>query len=250
MKNIKYILEYLKDQVMKIVNKLGKDKTLIIVGAIIFLFGFLLYQTRPKVVYQETGELAPTVLDDDGAKSLIDSIIPNILNVYEDPSKLFEVETPSTEEEEEESEEKEEKKDDKKEEETEEEIDGLKINNYDTVMPKYFTKDGINEFQKMMFSDKAYYKKVDDTVYFMNDVVPKTNKFTGDTYTITKLVIKDDEISCKVNFSRLLINELDEVSYEVYTKKLVLVKVENEDEKSKDKSDIWLVNSFDYANKV
>ena len=82
----------------------------------------------------------------------------------------------------------------------------------------------------------------------MNDVVPDGNKFSNDAYSISGFVIDEDEISCKIYFSRLLINELDEVSYEVYTKKLVLVKKEVEEDK-KEKETVWLVDSFNYANK-
>ena len=249
MNNVKYILEYAKNQITKIVDKLGKDKTLMIVGAIIFVLGFMMYQSRPKVLYQETGAIEEEALNEDSAKSIITSILPNILKVYESPGDLFTIGGgPSSKEEEVTS--PEDKKDDKKKKEDKEEVNGAIIEDYESVMTKYFTKDGINEFEQMLFGDKTYYKKVDKTVYFVNDVIPDQNKFSKDTYILSKPIIKDNEIECTINFSRLNINQLDEVNYEVYTKKLVLVKDEQEEDNKKEKTTIWLVDSFNYANKM
>ena len=247
MKNIQYICQYAIDQIKKVVDKLGKPTCLIIVGLFIFFVGLIMYNSRPRVIYTESGEFETGVMSEDAANSMVESLLPKLLNIYEKPSDVFKVKDVSKKEEtttEEEPKKEETKKEDAKEEPV---INGLLIEDYDNVMANYFTKDGITEFEKTKFGDKSYFNKVDDKVYFMNDVVPDGNKFSNDAYSISGFVIDEDEISCKIYFSRLLINELDEVSYEVYTKKLVLVKKEVEEEK-KEKETVWLVDSFNYAN--
>ena len=250
MKNIKYIWQYAIDQIKKVVDKLGKPACLMIVGAFIFFVGLIMYTSRPRVIYTESGQYDTGVMSEEDAKSMVESLLPKLLNIYEKPSDVFKVKDASKKEEttteETEGEKQEEKKDEKKEE--QEVINGLLIEDYDNVMANYFTKDGITEFEKAKFEDKAYFNKVDDKVYFMNDVIPDSNKFSKDSYSISGFVIDEDEMSCKIYFSRLLINERDEVSYEVYTKKLVLVKKEKEEDK-KEENDVWLVDSFNYANK-
>ncbi len=239
---MKYIIQYIFEQINKIVNKLGKATCLVLVGVFLLFIGFMIYTSRPRVIYNEQGEITSYVMSEDEAKSLIESILSNVLNIYENPTKLFKVKSDNVEEHETEEKAKEEKKD----------IDpNIYILDYDSIMPKYFTKNGIMEFEEMKFSNKPYYNKNEDgDIFFSTNVILDNNKFTNVSYTITKLIIGETEISCNINFSKLRIDELDEVNYEVYTKKLVLVK-EEEDETNKEDENktYWLVESFNYANK-
>ena len=244
---MKYIVGYFVDQIKKIVDKLGKATCLVLVGLFLLLIGFLIYSSRPRVIYNEQSEVKPAIMSEEDAKSLISSILTSALNIYENPSKIFEVKKDETSNEEGQTEEKKENK-------TEENkpVDTKTyIVNYDEIITKYFTKNGITEFENMKFSDKKYYNKNENgEVYFDSDVILENNKFTNVTYTLTKLVIGEEEISCNINFSKLRIDQLDEVNYEVYTKKLVLVKDENDDSnENKENKTTWLIDSFDYANK-
>jgi hypothetical protein len=238
-------VEYVRTQINKIVNKLGKATCLILLGLFVFVIGLGLYMSRPQVIYTETGDVYSSVMSEDEAKSLIDSFVGTLIKIYEKPAEIFKTEDAS-------------KKEEPKEGETaptddgsnQEIVDGLLIKDYDTVMPNYFTKDGISQFENMKFKNVSYINKKESKVYFMNNVIPQENMFSNDSYSITKINVKEEEISCNINFSRLMINNLDEVSYEVYTKKLVLVKKASEDEKDNNKESVWLINYFDYANKV
>ena len=162
MKNIQYICQYALDQIKKVVDKLGKPTCLIIVGLFIFFVGLIMYNSRPRVIYTESGEFDTGVMSEDAAKSMVESLLPKLLNIYEKPSDVFKVKDVSKKEEtttEEEPKKEETKKEDAKEEPV---INGLLIEDYDNVMANYFTKDGITEFEKTKFGDKSYFNKVDE----------------------------------------------------------------------------------------
>ncbi len=241
-------IEYVKSLIEFIEGKIGRKAFIAIVVLLVILIGVIIFLTRPKYLYQETGKEDVPVLTNDDAKSIVDSVLVNLLNVYENPKEVFEVEEIYEEEKEEEKKEEAQPEepeiiDDYTGEETEEKEEKVKvpskyvIKDYSKKMKSIFTSDGKTEFEKMTFNGKKFYEKEEDKIYFNTSIVSKENKFSGDPYTITQLVMADGEISCKLHFSRLSINENDEVSYAVYTKSINIIKT----------IDGWLVSSFKYT---
>ena len=227
-------------------KNISKSTMFMIVGGLFLFIGTMLYLTRPQVQYESNTQIMTTILSVDESKTLMDSLIKNIINLYEKPDELFDV-TPENyvkQEEKKEDTTKKDKKDTKKEEKKEEEVkeenttNALAINNYEEIVTKLFTEKGIKQLEDMKFNDVNYIVKDGEKVYFLNDVIGKDNKFSADVYVYGKPVITENKIRCRISFNRATIDTNDDTNYELFIKELVIVK----------KDDNWLIDSFDYSN--
>ncbi len=235
-------------------KNISKSTMFMIVGGIFLFIGMMLYMTRPQVQYDSNTQIMTTILSVDESKTLMDSLIKNIINLYEKPAELFDVtpekyEKPEEKKEEEKKEEKKEtskkssKKKTTKKEETpvvveEPATNALAVNNYNEIVTKLFTEKGIKQLEDMKFNDVNYIVKDGEKVYFLNDVIGKDNKFSADVYVYGKPVITENKIRCRISFNRATIDTNDDTNYELFIKELVIVK----------KDDNWLIDSFDYSN--
>jgi len=232
-------------------KNISKSTMLMIVGGLFLFIGMMLYMTRPQVQYDSNTQIMTTILSVDESKTLMDSLLKNIINLYEKPNELFDVtpekyENPEEKKEEvkEDTSKKNTKKNTKKEEPIveeepkEETTNALAVNNYEEIITKLFTEKGIKQLENMKFNDVKYIVKDGDKVYFMDDVVGKDNKFASDIYVYGKPLITENKIKCKISFNRVTIDTNDETNYELFIKELVIVK----------KDDNWLIDSFDYSN--
>ena len=239
-------LKSIPDTFTKLTNiKLEKDfykkpKFLLVVGAILIFFGFIIYSTRPQQTYTETGEVELERLSDEQARTVIESLLKNAIEVYENPSSLFKTSDAKVEvAKDKEEEKKEDKKEESKEEKKEEETNNAKlISNYDEIIKTIYTEKGIKQLEKMTFKDKSYVHKEDDKVYFMNNVIDEEYSLTDIAFTYSNFVINKDKISANINFNKVTIDEINAVNYYIITKPIKLVK----------SGDNWLIDSFEYTN--
>ena len=227
-----------------------KPMLCLMVGFLLFFFGFMMIITKPKTEYSSNTTIVSSKLSSEEAKNLMDSLLKNALYIYEKPSELFKVsdayyEEPVKEEEKEETKKEESKteeaKEDKKEEQKEEtkvENNAILVDNYDEVIKTIFTENAIKQLEEMEFEGNKYVVKDNGKVYFLNDIIKKTNFFLNDSYSFGTPVIKEDSIKCNISFNRVVIDKTDVVNYELFIKELVLVK----------KDDKWLIDSFKYTN--
>jgi len=224
--------------------KINKDtlknpKFYMVVGGIVLVIVLIFIITRPQQAYVEQSAAEIDRLSDEQAKNVIESLMKNAIDVYENPGNIFKVSDASIDIEEK-KEEKEENKEEKKEEKQEEkkENNAKLISNYDEVMKTIFTEKGIKEFEKMIFKDKKYVYKKNDIVYFINDVIDKDYVLSDVTFNYSKFSVKKESISCNVNFNKVDIDEVNTVNYYIITKAIKIVK----------SGDNWLIDSFVYTN--
>ena len=226
-------------------EKIGRKALISIVAGVVFLVIGLIILSRPNYIYQEGGNKEVPKLSTEEAKSIVDSTLENIFKIYEEPKEIFEVEAIKAKPKEVEEDDDEiiddytaEKKEAEKER-LANIIEKYEIKDYDKKIGEYFTSAGKKEFEAMTFKGEKFFEKDQDSnkIYFNTSIVTSENKFSDDTYTISNIVIDNGEITCSVHFSRLSINENDEVSYAVYSKNITLVKSINN----------WLVASFKYS---
>ena len=189
-----------------------KDLILIILGTLLFISG---------VAYNSLNRGAPAVVDDgvlskNEAKSIAQSLISKVIYVYEQPSKVFDVEEKSNE-------------------------DGTKtstLKNYNDIVKGIFSEKGIKQLESMKFNSKLYINK-DQNIVTVTDVIPDNNKFYNSSYSITEIKIGKDYFTCKVNFYRANTNSNDTLVYYAVTKNLRVVK----------DGDNYLVDNIIYSNK-
>ena len=232
-----------------------KPMLCLMVGFLMFFFGFMMIITKPKTEYSSNTTIISAKLSNEEAKNLMDSLLKNALYIYEKPSELFKVsdtvyKEPVKEEEKKETKKEETKKEeskteeakeDKKEEqkeETKEENNAILVDNYEEVIKTIFTEKAIKQLENMEFEGNKYVVKDSGKVYFLNNIIKKTNFFLNDSYSFGTPIIKEDSIKCNISFNRVVIDKDNVVNYELFIKELVLVK----------KDDKWLIDSFKYTN--
>ena len=244
---IKKYKDFIVSWIKFIEEKIGRKAFIAISVGVVFLFVSLIMLSRPKNILQEYVQTEVPKLTIADATSIVESTLPTILNIYENPGEVFDVEEVMAEPNFDSIVDINDDSviiDDYTEENIEKEKDRLSkivekyiINDYSVKIDDYFTGEGREEFENTTFNGKKYYEVIDEKTYFNTNIVSDENKFSKDSFTISNLVVVDGEITCKISFSRLLIDENDEVNYAVYTKELVLVKALNN----------WLVDSFNYS---
>ncbi len=220
--------------------KTMKRSTLFVaVGVFLLFIGGIAYLLKPNISYVNDNTIKSDKLSVEEAKSLMGSMIKNLINVYEKPKEIFKGDNveigKSTPKEGEEETPKE--VETPNEEETVKQT-GFKVENYDEVMSSIFTKNGIKQFENMKFSGKNYVLKENGNVYLLDNVVVGDNRFTGNAFAFGSPIIKVNSIRCNISFNQAEPDDKGEVHYAVFTKELKLVK----------QDDKWYIESFGYSN--
>jgi hypothetical protein len=188
-----------------------KNILLIVLGILLFIGGIILNnynKPAPPVVIDNT-------LNKSGAKSIANSLVKNVIYVYEKPSSIFDVDEVTNE-------------------------DGSKkiiIKNYDDKLKEIFTDNGIKQLENMTFKNQKLINKENDTIT-INSVIPNSNKFINSSYSISEIKLSKDYFTCKVNFYKASTDEKDTLVYYAITKNMKIVK----------SGDTYLVDSIIYSN--
>ncbi len=193
-----------------------KKKMFIILGLILLALGSILFimkgnKKEEKIINNST------VLSDKEAESLITDTVRRAINVYENPSSIFQTEQ-------------------------EENSSYTKILNYDMVIGSIFSTNGIKELENIKIGNTNFFKKDNDNIYFLNNI-KEDNRLSSSNIIINAKDIKEKKISCEVTFTIYSLQSDDSLSYYVIVKNLVLVKEDNKNGES-----VWLVDSFNYNN--
>ena len=214
-----------------------KNKKLIIyVGLVILVLGVLLFvlqKPKNEKVYINDNN----TLSKEEANSIISEVVRTVINVYEDPGKVFEVEElPEI---------------------VADTINGevlsqedlakniksytyLKINNYEEKINDIFTLNGQNELENTLFGEEKFFINDQDDGYLFYRNIPESNKYINSTISVDNIEIKDDEINAEVRLTTYSLDTEDDdiLSFYVVKKNIKLIK-ENE---------VWLVDTFLYNN--
>ncbi|MBR1385332.1 MAG: hypothetical protein IJ568_00730 [Bacilli bacterium] len=214
-----------------------KNKKLIIyVGLVILVLGVLLFvlqKPKNEKVYINDNN----TLSKEEANSIISEVVRTVINVYEDPGKVFEVEElPEI---------------------VADTINGevlsqedlakniksytyLKINNYEEKINDIFTLNGQNELENTLFGEEKFFINDQDDGYLFYRNIPESNKYINSTISVDNIEVKDDEINAEVRLTTYSLDTEDDdiLSFYVVKKNIKLIK-ENE---------VWLVDTFLYNN--
>ncbi len=218
-------------------------KNIIYIGIVFIVLGIVLFVTsKPK---EEVHIDNNPKLSNDEAKVLVNDMVKKVINVYENPKEVFEVE-----------EEKEEPEVDENGEKLPEgvkivEKDGIKyheiivkdyivVKDYDSKINALFTEKGINELEKTVFNKKSFVKKEEDKISILIEI-PTDNQYINSNISVDKVEVKEEEITATVTLTtyKLSDTDSDELEFYVIVKNIKLVK----------KNDVWFVDSFPYLNK-
>lgn len=227
-----------------------KSVFILIIGAVCLVSGIYLYTTQGQddIIYVTSSS---SVLTKEEATSLVNDTVKNIISFYENKEDTFKVEK-IKEEIVEETEENGEQKTTKANEENQakdenqgieekpviEIPDGyIKVTNYDEVVKKMFTENGIKELEETEFEKKKYVLKDEENVYLL-DKLPEDNQFKDYNITLGVIEIEEKEINCEVTLSTNKMGEDGVLVYYVIVKNLKLVK----------NDDGWLIDTFAYNN--
>lgn len=194
--------------------KMKKSYLLIIFGILLVFFGTYVFISSFD---KGTPTFSVKLLNKEEATNIVSEKVNYLVKVYEDSSKVFNVE----------------------------EIDdgGMKlnkINNYEEIVNKLFTKNGLEQFENTVFKEnnKAnnFVTKKDNNIFLLSSL-PSDNSYLNSRIVLNKINIKEDKITADVSFynSKLEGNDL---TYYIIVKELVLVKDD----------DSWLVDNFLYVN--
>lgn len=188
-----------------------KNILLIVIGILLFVGGVFLNnfnKPAPPVVTNQA-------LNKNGARSIANSLVKNVIYVYENPSSIFDVEEVTNE-------------------------DGTKkiiLKNYNDKLKEIFTDNGIKQLENMTFKNQKLINKENETIT-INNVIPNSNKFINSSYSISEIKLSNDYFTCKVSFYKASTNENDTLVYYAITKNMKIVK----------SGDAYLVDSIIYSN--
>ncbi len=207
----KYVLELKKN-----ILNMKKHTLLIIVGGILLLTGFLLYNNhKPQTIYYYDSKLTQ-----DEAKALIIDKTKTIMDLYEKVDDSFKIE----------------KKEISDEEQKEDPNLYVKVSNYDNVIDEIYSEKGKIELESIKFNQKSFIEKKEDGIYILSKI-PNDNSYLDSSIVVDNIRIKEDEIKALVSFESDKIDK-DNITYNIYEKDITLVKID----------DKWLVDTFIYSN--
>ena len=196
--------------------KKKKQKQMIILIAIIviiFAVGFVLKNKKKDVAPPQ--EEQSTILSKEEGEALSKDIVYKLIEVFEQQDKVFKV----------------------TQEETDEKEEYITVTDYDNVVKTIFTEKGLKEFEKTTFNKKTFVKKEEDGTVKLLKEIPEDNQYIDANVSITKIDIKEKEISVTLNITKYNMKD-DILNYYVFVKELKLIKNEED----------WLVDSFNYLN--
>lgn len=188
-----------------------KKNILVVVGLVLITLGVVLYSTQKRngdIEYIDES----LVLTKEEATKLVEDTINNVINVYENKDKVFEIDESYESEKE------------------------VKVTNYDEVVKTIFSENGIKELESISFEKNKYVTKNDNGIFLLKEI-PSDNQYTGSSITLENFNIGENEITCTATLSTYkLVN--DKLTYYVFEKNVKLVKNEEN----------WLVDTFKYSN--
>ncbi len=203
-----------------------KYTLLIIAGGVFLITGLILSfgKKNDKIIYYYEENISQ-----EEATSIIIEKVKNIIDIYEHKNDTFKVINNTSIEDDVEADEQIEKTQEK------EEL-YIQVSNYDEVIDDLYTKDGKLELESTVFNDNLFVKKNDKDVFLLNDI-PKKNKYSNSSISISDVVVNKNEVRAKVAFTNDELDKDDVLTYYIYEIKIELIK----------ENDKWLVNSFNYS---
>lgn len=183
-----------------------KEKLILITGIFFLLFGVILFALSPE---KKTVQSSEAIITEAEAKEIVKEKVGEILNLYENPKEVFNVE------------------------ESDKKLYFVALN-YDEVVNKKFTKKYKDEFEKAIINKNKVVIKEDDKTYILKPI--EEIKYILDNSTINLEVFNNKEITGEIRFSNYKLNNNDELEYLIYIKTISLIK----------SGDSWLVDSFVY----
>lgn len=183
-----------------------KSKLILIVGIFFLLFGLVFALLTPN---KKVGKESTKDITEEEAKSIIREKIEDIINLHENPNKIFETE------------------------EVENEF-YLLAKDYNEVINKKFTdkyknmilKTEINKKKLVLIEEDKHLvlKPISDIKYVIGSANIKIN------------FLNNEKIEGEIDFSDYKLNDKDELEYLIYKKNIVLIKLNN----------VWLIDEFVY----
>lgn len=211
-------------------------KLLIYVGLVFLVVGmvlFVLQKPKNEKVYIEENKLLST----EEANSLINEVVRTVINVYEEPNKIFEVQllpekVPDVENGQSLSQEDFEK--------NVKSYNYIKIINYEEKINDIFTSNGQKELEETSFGNQKFFINDENDGYLFYRNIPESNKYLNATISVDNIEIEENEIKAEVRLTTYSLDEEDDdvLSFYVVKKNIKLIK-ENE---------VWLVDTFLYNN--
>lgn len=185
----------------------------IILGIIFLSVGLFLYVNKPeeKMIINEPEK----ILTKEEASSLIGEKIKSLINVYERPNEIFNIEENANE-------------------------DGSvskKVTNYQEVVTNLFSENGIKQLENTKFNGKNYVIKNNDIISLL-DKIPVENSYVNSKINLEMVDVKENVITSQVIFSSNSLDSNDVINYYVINKNIKLIKIE----------DKWYVDDFNYNN--
>lgn len=177
------------------------------IGLLLVVFGIFLYMKRDTI----KNDNKPKILSREEAVSVITEKVKNVINVYENPKEIFDIED------------------------TDQGL--IKLNNYENKISNIFSENGLQEFEKMKFNGKSFIKKEDSGIFILSKL-PEKSIYINSKIKVEQVVVKETTIASEVTFSSYSLKENDIIDYYVTTKEILLVK----------NNDTWLIEKFDYSN--
>lgn len=187
-----------------------KKPWLLIIGIVILTIGVIIYnfQKRNNVEYfVDNG-----ILSREEATKLVEETLNNIINIYENKEKVFNIDKSVIKDK------------------------YIKVTNYNEIVKDIFTENGIVELENMTFEKNKFVLKEENNIYLF-DSIPRDNKLLDCSVTLDNFDIKKNEINCDVTLTTYGLKN-DIMTYYVIEKNIKLVK----------KDDNWLVETFKYSN--
>ena len=209
-----------------------KHTLLIVIGAFLLIIGIVFFSMKKndQVVYY----YYETTLSRDEAVSLIADKVRNIINLYENEEKVFNISTQTkTDNLETNDGESSQNNENKSQDEY------VLVNNYKEVVDSIYTENGIAELETINFKGNKFVKKNEDNneVLLLKNI-PTDNLYSDCGISVNTVIIKEDSIEANVVLSTNKVDKDNYLTYYVYEKKIKLIK----------KDDKWLVETFIYSN--
>ena len=188
-----------------------KKNILVVVGLVLITLGVVVYNTQKRNRDIEYIEESLTLSKSEATK-LVEDTINNVINVYENIDKVFEIDGSYESEKE------------------------IKVTNYDEIVKTIFTENGIKELENISFGKNKFVTKKDNDILLLKEI-PSDNQYTGSSISLDGLNIGENEITCNVTLTTYKLVK-DKLTYYVFEKNIKLVKNEEN----------WLVDTFKYSN--
>ncbi len=196
-------------------NKKNIALIFIAVGIVLVLFGgYKLLNSKKEnnmPIENKDEDITPTESE---AISIIDDKLQEIMSLFETPKDIFSVAE-------------------------ETEIDSvlrIKVNNYDEVINKLYTSNGIKQLENMKYDKDLYVLKNETGVYLLSKL-PDNKYHSKEQKTIASIGIEKNSIICNITYSKSYVKETGDIQVSSNIIKLEL----------KYSNKVWLIENFNYS---